>query len=105
MGPNREHEEPLLLDTASSELPKSLLVWQTHLSALLSQREFGFVCVPFSILCLTLRESACFPSLGWEDFSPKGRLILVAFMKRLMMYGKVEHRIPKLPLACFFVFN
>lgn len=41
--------------------------------------------------CLTLRESACFALVGWEDLSTKGRPILgQAFMEWFEYVGKVE---------------
>lgn len=54
--------------------------------------------------CLTLRESVLsIPGVG--GFQPKGKTnSRQAFMKRMMMYGEVEHRIPKRPLAFFFFF-
>lgn len=42
---------------------------------------------------------------GVGGFQPKGKTnSCQAFMKRMMMYGEVEHRIPKRPLAFFFFF-
>ena len=85
---------------ASSELLKSPLVWQTHLSALLSQKECGFVCVPFPVPYLILRESACFPSMGMGGFQYKGKF-LSGIYERLIMYGKIW-KIPKLSQCGFF---
>lgn len=48
-------------------------------------------------------QGTCLLSIpGVGGFQPKGKTnSYQAFMKRLMMYGKVERRIPKLPLASF----
>lgn len=63
-----------------------------------------WICVYSLFYPLFDPQGICLLSIpGVGGFQPKGKAnSCQAFVKRLMMYGKVEHRIPKLPLACFF---
>lgn len=59
---------------------------------------------PFPVPRLTLRESAGFSIPGAGGFQHKGKTdSCQVFTKRLVLYGKTEHKIPERPLSLLFI--